>query len=84
MEIVYRLSDVLPQEFFEGEYDNSKVHSYLDCIVLKSHSDGGWVGIHKNVYCWWELDNGICVGWNENPSKGWSFVAIRNKKKTQH
>jgi len=35
-----------------------------------------WPGSQKDVHCWWELENGKAVGWNENPSKGWSFPVI--------
>jgi DNA-directed RNA polymerase subunit RPC12/RpoP len=35
-----------------------------------------WPGPQKDVHCWWELENGKAVGWNENPSKGWSFPVI--------
>ena len=38
-----------------------------------------WPGVHKNVYCWVELENGKAVAWNENPSKGWSFPVIKLK-----
>jgi len=35
-----------------------------------------WPGPQKDVHCWWELENGKAVGWNESPSKGWSFPVI--------
>jgi hypothetical protein len=75
-----KLRNVLPTEFFQGEFNNSPANSHLERIVIKEHIHGGWKGKHKNVYCWWELDNGILVGWNENPSKGWSFVTMRKVK----
>ncbi len=41
-----------------------------------------WPGKHKDVHVWWELENGKAVGWNESPSKGWSFpvITIHNLK----
>lgn len=36
-------------------------------------------GKHKNVMNWWLLDNGYAVGFNENPSFGWSFPIIKLK-----
>jgi len=55
----------------------------LDEHVVREHSrphDNDnfkeWLGPHKNVHCWWELENGKAVAWNEDPSKGWSFPVI--------
>ena len=39
-----------------------------------------WPGSHKNVFVWWELETGHAIGWNENPSRGWSFPVIKLKK----
>lgn len=75
-----RLKDVLPQEFFGCEYEDSAAVKHLDCVVVASHKHGGWQGRHKNVMCWWKLDNGYAVGWNENPSVGWSFPVIKMRK----
>lgn len=36
-------------------------------------------GTHKNVGNWWLTDNGYAVGFNENPSIGWSFPIIKLK-----
>jgi hypothetical protein len=55
----------------------------LDVQVVREYSrvtdEAGykpWPGPQKDVHCWWELENGKAVGWNENPSKGWSFPVI--------
>ncbi|MGR5367118.1 hypothetical protein [Photobacterium damselae] len=72
------LRDVLPSEFFGGEYDECKANKYLDCVVVAEHN-GGWMGTHKNVNVWWELNNGLCVGWNENPSVGYSFPISKKR-----
>lgn len=45
----------------------------------KSPDDNGfkeWPGKQKDVHVWWELENGKAVGWNESPSRGWSFPVI--------
>jgi hypothetical protein len=39
-----------------------------------------WPGPHKNVRYWVELDTGYAVGFNENPSHGWSFPIIKLKR----
>jgi hypothetical protein len=74
------LKDVLPQEFFGCEFKDSAAVKHLDCVVSSSHEHGGWQGKHKNVMCWWKLSNGYAVGWNENPSVGWSFPVIKMRK----
>jgi hypothetical protein len=55
----------------------------LDVQVVREYSrvtdEAGykpWPGPQKDVHCWWELESGKAVGWNENPSKGWSFPVI--------
>jgi len=77
------LRDKVPQEFFT-EYLNSKAAKFLDKKVEKEfggfyESDKQWPGSQKNVHIWWILENNIAVGWNENPSKGWSFPVIKMK-----
>lgn len=54
------LKDVLPREFMTSEFENSLARRYAEEKVLVQHD-------------WWELKNGYVVGWNENPSRGWSF-----------
>lgn len=70
------LKDTMPDSFNEDD----KAWKYKDINVTKVHcsfSDGyehvWWPGTHKNVFYWVELENGYAVGWNENPSKGYSF-----------
>lgn len=36
-----------------------------------------WPGVHKNVQEWYILENGYCVGFNENPGKGWTFPHMK-------
>jgi hypothetical protein len=54
--------------------------------VVKEYSrvreEDGWKefpGPQMNVHCWWELENGKAVGWNENPATGWSFPVVSMK-----
>lgn len=72
------LRDVLPYQF-DREFYDSKAAQYLDQEVIKE-MDGcivRWPGTHKYVYVWWKLANGKCVGWNENPGRGWSFPVAK-------
>ena len=71
------LRDVVPQEFF-SEFMDTRAAKMLYVPVTDAYGFGEkskkvWVGTHKNVFNWWELDNGYAVGWNENPSVGWAF-----------
>ncbi len=71
-----KLRDALPREFFNGEYEDTRVmKKYLDVEVVKKHDgcEDAWIGKEKFVYVWWELANGYAVGMNENPSRGMSF-----------
>ena len=76
------LRDVLPHEALSGEYENSPVRRFLDTEVVIEHEGYQlrWPGPQRNVGTWWELANGWAVGWNENPSRGWSFPAVKMKK----
>jgi hypothetical protein len=55
----------------------------LDVKVVKEHSPihsgeyKAWPGKQKNVCCWWELENGMAVAWNENVASGWSFPVVK-------
>ena len=76
------------------EYEDERAYKFRDVKVVKEHSrigvSGGkivdirykkWIGTHKYVYNWVELENGYAVGMNENPSRGLSFPVVRIKKK---
>jgi len=69
------LKDVLPREFMQGEYDDTPAYKFKDEFVVNwiSHIEEAWIGKHKYVFIWFKLENGWAVGWNENPSRGWSF-----------
>lgn len=69
------LKEVMPYEF-ENEFKDVEAYKYKDNIVVKEffgYTSRPWVGKHKNVHYWCVLDNGKAIGWNENPSTGYSF-----------
>lgn len=78
------LRDVLPGEFFQ-EFTNTRAATMLDIEVDQEYGLGdddlraSWPGPEKNVMTWWRLTDGRCVGWNENPSRGWSFPVFGRK-----
>lgn len=78
------LKDVMPREFMEG-YDKSIKFSDVEVKTeYNLHDDDtwqSWPGPQKNVMSWALLTNGYAVGWNENPSSGWSFPYISMKNK---
>ena len=73
-------------DFSSSEYN--RIEKYLDCKIIKEyavHNKGfiSWKSIggsHKFVYSWILLENGIAIGWNENPARGFSFPIIKNVK----
>lgn len=72
------LSNWAPHEFSEGTFSDIRSFKFKDVAVVKCHGYGEtsnqpWIGTHKYVFNWCELENGYAVGWNENPSIGWSF-----------
>ena len=80
------LRDVLPQEFFR-EFSDTRAATMLDVEIEAEYGLGddevwkSWPGPEKNVLNWWKLVDGRCVGWNENPSRGWSFPVYGRKVK---
>jgi hypothetical protein len=74
-----RLRDVLPANFMVENAD-TKAAKFLDIKVIleKSTTEEKWPGKEKNVSTFWVLENGLLVGWNENPSRGWSFPVIQD------
>lgn len=75
-----KLKDILPYEFMNGEYDDTKAYKLREkCVqVVFDGSIIRWPGRHKYVYSWVLLVGGTLVGWNENPSRGWSFPVMQN------
>jgi len=73
------LGDALPHEFSGFEFSGERSRRFAHIIVTAAH-DGRvkpWPGREKFVLTWYELENGYAVGWNENPSRGWSFPVVR-------
>lgn len=58
--------------------DHDITERFLDLKVIKewNSADNAWPGPHKNVRHWCVLQTARCVGWNENPSRGWSFPML--------
>lgn len=75
------LQDVLPSEF--RGYSDTEAYKYKDVKVVEQ-IDGTvtpWPGHEKNVFWWFLLENGKRVGWNENPSRGWTFPVLGKARK---
>ena len=70
------VQDVLPREAMEFDH----IRKIKDKLVASSH-ELGWRGPHKNVLVWWTLEDGTRLGWNESPSRGWSFVTMSKNSK---
>lgn len=84
---VKTLKDVMPGELIDRDCDKTRAYKMKDVVVVKEHCSmidqeefKFWPGTHKNVYFWVVLENGNAVGWNENPSRGWSFPVIKMKE----
>lgn len=79
-----KLRDVLPPEVIDwgesinNKSTNSKFMKYLDCKILETilEYDSRFPFIHKHIFMWWILENNIAIGWNEDPSEGWSFPVV--------
>jgi len=80
------LEDCMPKEF-GYEFTDTIAYKFKDVIVVREHrvwrGAKPWIGIHKNVNYWVELQNGYAVGMNENPSHGLSFPVVKMKRKEQ-
>jgi len=63
-----------------GEYNDTPAYKLKDVEVVQEFDSTKygqqWPGKHKNVYAWVLLTNGKAVGWNESPSRGWSFPVM--------
>ena len=78
------LRDVMPPEFMGCEYDRTYSRKWADVEVAQEFEGfkQRWPGAAKNVHSWVVLKNNKAVGWNENPSHGWSFPHIEYKAPT--
>lgn len=83
MKTIKTLADAMPKEFMGSCYENSASRKFANVRVVSEHMsfDRRWEGPLKNVHSWVLLENGIAVGWNENPATGWSFPCFRLVKK---
>ncbi len=70
-----KLREALPREYYHGN-TGSAADKMLDEEVVFTVDDVHWPGPHKHVHRFWSLANGKMVGWNENPSRGWSFPVL--------
>lgn len=73
------LIDWLPSGYREATTD--RLDALLGLRVVKEYEVGergwrSWKGREKNVKFWCILENGNCVGFNENVSIGWSFPIL--------
>jgi len=75
------LKDVMPHEFMGIEYVDSQARKFADVEVVSQHGSTTdnipWIGKRTNVFYWVKLANGKAVGWNESPSRGWSFEVVK-------
>ena len=78
LEQIKKLKDVVPHEF-HMEYMESEAAKYLEEEVEREYFAYANQSPfkHKYIYVWWKLANGYLIGWNENPSRGWSFPVIK-------
>jgi hypothetical protein len=83
------LKDALPEEFMQS-YRDTRAYAMRNIRVVAQHCSlweqenyPRWPGTQKNVHFWVELENGYIVGWNENPSRGWSFPVMKIPEKAQ-
>jgi hypothetical protein len=81
------LKDAMPHEFMGVEHADCAARKYADVVVVQQfvyHDKANWKpwpGTHQNVYQWVKLANGLCVGFNENPARGWSFPVTKYRVK---
>ena len=76
-----KLINALPIEFADLLLEDRKTKKFADIKVVKEYDsrDKKWVGTHKNVTYWYELENGYAVGLNENPTRGLSIPIVKLK-----
>jgi hypothetical protein len=88
-QVALKLTDVF-RDLLNGEWDSMPVARFFnEDVVQEYHSVTNsmgkpvrrWPGPQKNVFAWVELSNGKAVGWNENPSRGWTFPVVSIKEK---
>ncbi len=77
------LRDWLPREAlsYDPAVSTNRFLRYLGVEVVEecgylSGNPIPWPGREKNVHFWWTLKDGHRVGFNESPSRGWSFTVL--------
>lgn len=76
-----KLRDAL-SELDSHSFDDVRAYKMLDVEVVEDNTypvRKAWIGKEKHVYNWVALVNGYAVGFNENPSRGWSFPVVKVK-----
>lgn len=67
-------------DLLNGEFSDTRAFRLRDARVASVHGcftdSKPWPGPQKNVMSWVRLENGLAVGWNENPTRGWSFPVV--------
>lgn len=73
------LREVLPKEALSEEFADQRFRKYLDYEVIQEIKtyNPRFPFEHKNIHVWWIIEDSLAVGWNENPSRGWSFPVER-------
>lgn len=73
-----RLRDWLPGDAEISDKVKNLLNVQVTACYGFDHKADPWPGQHKNVMNWCVLATGHAVGWNENPSRGWSFPVIKH------
>lgn len=76
-----KIRDVLPSEALGAEFSDGEFRRYLNHEVIEeiTEYDSRFPFKHKNIHVWWILEDNTAIGWNENPSVGWSFPVAKVK-----
>lgn len=79
------LKDWLPSDanLYSGGKQEELLLNFLDINVTEDHKNDNCPHpfSHRHILAWCILENGIVVGWNENPSTGYSFPWKKHKNK---
>lgn len=86
------LKDWLGEDFSPFTKSDEKLVEWMDVLVVKDFRStevdpedwDEWISKKpkfkgKYVFNWCVLANGYAVGWNENPSLGWSYPLVKVK-----
>lgn len=70
------LKEVVPSEIDATAFSGMKSLLNKPVTAAYESSENPWIGSYKNVNVWWIVNDTHMVGWNESPSRGWSFQVI--------